>query len=107
MSDIDYEPEFEGSYDPRKADTPEMPPIAIPKEALSADALRGVIDNFVMREGTDYGTAEVSYESKIERVMKQMEKGDIKIVFDPNSETVTLMTKSEFKKLGLESPEES
>ncbi|MES1191364.1 MAG: YheU family protein [Steroidobacter sp.] len=37
-----------------KDETPQEP-VAIPHTELSADALRGVIDSFVLREGTDYG----------------------------------------------------
>jgi len=30
-------------------------PVAVPHTGLSAAALRGVIESFVLREGTDYG----------------------------------------------------
>ena len=75
-----------------------LPPLEVPKEALSADALRGVVDNYIMREGTDYGVAEVSYETKFKQVCRQIEGNEIKIVFDPNTETVTLMTKAEWNR---------
>ncbi|MFV8247718.1 YheU family protein [Bdellovibrio bacteriovorus] len=73
-------------------------PIEIPKEALSEQALRGVIDNFIQREGTDYGVNEVSYETKMQQVQKQIDKGHVRIVFDPNTETVSLMPELEWKK---------
>lgn len=78
---------------------PTEQPIEIPFDKLSSDALAGVIENFIQREGTDYGAVEISYEKKAERVLKQIEKGDIKIVFDLESETLTLLTKNDFKKL--------
>lgn len=68
----------------------------MPIEALSADALSGVIDDFILREGTDYGAAESAHESKIKRIQKQLQAGDVKIVFDPESESVTLLTKQEW-----------
>ncbi len=74
-------------------------PIEIPKEALSAHALRGVIDSFVQREGTDYGAHEVAYETKVEQIFKQIEKGHVRIVFDPNTESVSLVTEQEFRRL--------
>ncbi|ASD62234.1 YheU family protein [Bdellovibrio bacteriovorus] len=73
-------------------------PIEIPKEALSEQALRGVIDNFIQREGTDYGVNEISYETKMQQVQKQIDKGHVRIVFDPNTESVSLMPEHEWKK---------
>ena len=77
----------------------QQPPIEVPLSALSADALCGMIESFILREGTDYGVNEVTLESKIKQVRKQLEYGDIKIVFDPNTESATLVTMSEWKKL--------
>lgn len=76
-----------------------QPPVEIPMAALSADALLGMIDAFILREGTDYGVNEVSHESKVKQIEKQLNRGDIKIVFDPNTDTATLITKNEWKKL--------
>lgn len=73
--------------------------VNIPEGSLSDDALAGIIESFILREGTDYGAHELAHESKIERVRKQLSRGDIKIVFDPDSESVTLMTKTEWLKL--------
>ena len=83
---------------PRPSEQEEQPPVEIPKGSLSRDALKGVIENFILREGTDYGMAEVSYEAKAEQIERQLDRGHIKIVFDPNTETVTLMTDREWKK---------
>lgn len=76
-----------------------LPPVEIPYESLSEDALKGVIDNFVQREGTDYGSDEVHYETKIRQVQRQIEKGDVVIVFDPSSESVHLLAKTELRKI--------
>ena len=40
--------------------------IEIPAERLSAEVLRAVIEEFILREGTDYGSYEVSLEDKID-----------------------------------------
>lgn len=68
-----------------------QPPVVIPPEALSATALAGIIDAFVLREGTDYGETEHSHETKIKQVRRQLESGQAKIVYDPNTESVTLL----------------
>lgn len=79
--------------------SPQQPPIEIPLSALSSEALLGLIDAFIMREGTDYGVTEVSHENKVKQVRRQLEKGDVKIVFDSNTDTATLITKREFKRV--------
>jgi uncharacterized protein YheU (UPF0270 family) len=64
--------------------------LEIPKESISTDILQAIIKEFVLQEGTDYGHSEYSLESKIERVNKQLDKGLIKIFFDPETETAFL-----------------
>jgi len=76
-----------------------VPPVEIPVEALSPEALAGILDNFILREGTDYGTQEVSHEAKAQRVRAQLASGDVKVVFDPNTESVSLLTKTQWSKL--------
>jgi uncharacterized protein YheU (UPF0270 family) len=76
-------------------------PVEVPPEALSADALTAVIESFILREGTDYGREEIAHEKKLERVRKQLAQGDIKLVFDAETESVTFMTKRDWDKLQL------
>lgn len=73
-------------------------PLEVAINELSPEAVAGVIDGFICREGTDYGWNEISHEQKIRQITGQLNSGLIKIVFDPNTESVTLMTKLEFKK---------
>ena len=65
----------------------------IPPQSLSAEALQGLIEEFITREGTDYGWDEVPLSTKVEQVRRQIEKGDVVIVFDTVSETVSLLTR--------------
>jgi len=74
-------------------------PIEIEPNQLSESALSGIIENFILREGTDYGIVEVTYEKKAQQIRKQIQNGDIKIIFDQESETVTLLTKQALAKL--------
>lgn len=67
------------------------PPVAVPHAELSADALRGVIESFVLREGTDYGERGVSHEAKVQQVMRQLERGEVRIMFDPVDASVTIV----------------
>ena len=72
---------------------PEQEPIHIPHTELSADALRGVIEAFVLREGTEYGERDVSLERKVADVLRQLERGEAQIIFDPGTETVDIVVK--------------
>ena len=67
--------------------------IQIPYRELSPDALRGVIESFVLREGTDYGAREFSLDEKVAHVMKQLERGEALIEFDPEFETIDIKLK--------------
>ncbi|MFZ3229326.1 MAG: YheU family protein [Pseudobdellovibrio sp.] len=74
-------------------------PIQVDPEALSAEALRGVIESFVLREGTDYGSVELSLEQKIKNLNNKIQKKDIVLVFDSESESLTFLTKAEWQKI--------
>jgi uncharacterized protein len=79
------------------------PPIEVPPDALSADTVDALIESFILREGTDYGRVEISLDAKKEQVHRQLKKGDIKITFDSNTETVSLMTARDWQKLQAKS----
>jgi hypothetical protein len=66
-------------------------PVEVPYADLSADLLHAVIESFVLREGTDYGEREFSLEDKVARVISQLKKGEAKIIFDPESQSVTIV----------------
>jgi uncharacterized protein YheU (UPF0270 family) len=77
------------------ANEEQQEPIAIPPEQLSPQALRGVIEAFVLREGTDYGEREFSLEQKMAHVAAQIEAGEAQIWFDPNSNSIDIVRSSE------------
>jgi uncharacterized protein len=66
-------------------------PIEVPHTALSASALRGVVEAFVLREGTDYGDREVAFEVKVAQVMRRLDRGEARIVFDPKTQSVDIL----------------
>jgi uncharacterized protein YheU (UPF0270 family) len=66
-------------------------PLVVPHTELSAEALRGVVEAFVLREGTDYGATEFSLGQKVAHVLGQLERGEASIVFDPASESVDIV----------------
>jgi uncharacterized protein YheU (UPF0270 family) len=68
-------------------------PVEVPHTALDQGLLRAVIESFVLREGTDYGERELSLDDKVGRVVRLLERGDARIVFDPRTESIDLVTK--------------
>lgn len=60
----------------------------MPHTELSPEALRGVIESFVLREGTEYGEREFSLDEKVAHVMRQLERGEVHVTFDASTETV-------------------
>ena len=68
-----------------------MTAVKVPYNQLSPEALHGVIEEFVTRDGTDYGEVEVSLETKISQVLGQIKSGKAVIVFDQKTETCTIL----------------
>lgn len=69
----------------------------IPHTALSPDTLEALIEEFVLREGTDYGEFEVPLTQKILQIRKQLDRGDIVIVYDADSESCTIIRNDQRK----------
>ena len=54
---------------------------------LEPDTLRALIEHFIAREGTEHGQVEYSMETKIAQVMRQLQRNEATVVFDPETET--------------------
>ncbi|HMM76076.1 MAG TPA: YheU family protein [Gammaproteobacteria bacterium] len=72
-------------------DDDEEPPIPVPFRQLSAPALRGLVEAFVLREGTDYGEREYSLEEKIAQVLHRLERGEAEVMFDPRTSSASIV----------------
>ena len=62
----------------------------IPHHLLSAAALRGVLEAFVTREGTDYGIQEVPLATKVCQVQHQLDAGTAVLVYDETTDSCTI-----------------
>ena len=51
----------------------------------------GIVEEFVLREGTDYGHREYELQSKVAAVMRQLESGSAELTFDPTTETTSVV----------------
>ena len=67
-----------------------MPIHRIPIDKLSPEALLGVIEEFISRQGTDYGQIEASRETKLRQVKEKLERGAAFLIFDDETETTNI-----------------
>jgi len=67
----------------------------IPHRELSAEALQGIIEDFVTRDGTDYGEFETPLQSKVDQVKSQLDKGKFYILYDAELQTTTIVSKDQ------------
>ena len=72
--------------------------IEIPQDRLSPELLTGIIEEFVQREGTDYGANEATLGNKIQQVKKQIERGEVVVTFDQPTESCNLLTRTDFQR---------
>lgn len=72
--------------------------IEVPYRDISPDALQGLLEDFVTRQGYDTTEVDVGLEDWVQQVRQQLVKGELTIVFDPLTESVTILTKQEYRK---------
>lgn len=65
--------------------------IEVPYERISPDTLRKMIQEFVTRDGADWGDAGGTLEEKVAQVLHQLRNKKIKIVFDLTSQTANIV----------------
>lgn len=68
----------------------------IPYQSLDAETLSNLIESFILREGTDYGSEEVSLQNKTQKVLHQIKNGEVLILYSELSESVTLIHQQQF-----------
>lgn len=69
-------------------------PIEIPYERLPEPLLVRLIEEFVCREGTDYGPTEYTLAEKVAQVRRQLAQGKARLLFDQETETTTIVLRS-------------
>jgi uncharacterized protein YheU (UPF0270 family) len=73
--------------------------IEVPWRQLSEGALQGVIEEFVTREGTEYGLREVELATKVAQVRRQLERGEVLVFFDDETSSCQLVHRDEAGRL--------
>lgn len=65
----------------------------IPWQRLSDEVLDAVIEEFVSREGTEYGAEDYTLAEKVAQVRLQLQRGEAVVDFDPDTETCHLISR--------------
>ncbi len=65
--------------------------VEIAPDQLSRTALEGLVVEFVTRDGTDYGSRERAVEDKVAEVLRAIERGEARIVYEARSETINIV----------------
>jgi len=67
----------------------------IPFDQISAETLDSILQEHVLREGTNYGEHEITIDYQVAQLRKQLVNGDIVLVYSELHESVNLLPKSE------------
>lgn len=78
---------------PESTKEPDEEPIFVPFEELKPETLRNLAEEFVTREGTDYGHSEKSLDQKVEGLMRQLRSGDARICFEAKTGSIHIVAR--------------
>jgi len=68
----------------------------IPLSQVSPETLTAIIEDFILREGTDYGDIDTSKAEKIAQVQLQLQQGSAVLVYSELYESVNILPKADF-----------
>lgn len=68
----------------------------IPLEQINEETLTAIIEEFILREGTDYGVIDASKADKIAQVKLQLQQGSAVIVYSELYESVNILPREQF-----------
>ena len=72
----------------------------VPHMKLEKETLRRVIEEFVTREGTDYGHRERDLATKIDAVLRGLDRQEYYLCYDEKSDSCNIITKQELRGMG-------
>ena len=73
--------------------------LEIPLDDLSPEAVDGIIQEFIGREGTDYGHQDWTYDQKASQVLKQLKSRHAIILFNRKDQTINIVSRDEYSKI--------
>lgn len=74
--------------------------VIVPHDQLSPDALQGLLEEFVSRDGTDSGYIKLSLQQRVDQVRRQLDRGEVVVVFDEATQSANIVPLKEVKGIG-------
>ncbi|MEY4589839.1 MAG: hypothetical protein RL497_1915 [Pseudomonadota bacterium] len=75
--------------------------VLVPYTRIPTDALLGLLQDFAIQAGTDYGEVELDLPARVEIIRRQMQSGEAVLIFFPSDESFQIVTAQEAKLMGL------
>ena len=69
--------------------------VMVPQERLQQDVLNALLEEYVSRDGTDYGERESTLASKVGQLRQQLRSGDLQLLYDADSEQWDLVPRAQ------------
>jgi uncharacterized protein YheU (UPF0270 family) len=76
--------------------------VEVPPQRLQADILQALLEEYASRDGTDYGERELSLDQKVDSLRAQMQRRELLIVFDVDSDQWDLLPSQRARELLVE-----
>jgi uncharacterized protein YheU (UPF0270 family) len=67
--------------------------LEIPIGRLAVDVLDALLEEFASRDGTDYGEVETPIEMRVKQLRRQLEIGDLVLLYDSDDQQWDLLPK--------------
>ncbi|EHK90781.1 YheU family protein [Aggregatibacter actinomycetemcomitans] len=68
----------------------------IPWQELAEETLVNIVESVILREGTDYGSHEKTFEQKKKALLNRIRQGNAVIVWSELHESIDIKDKTEF-----------
>mgnify|MGYP000020504140 CR=1 FL=1 len=65
--------------------------IEVPLATLTEETLQAIMQDWVSRDGTDYGDVELTEEEKVAQLRAALKSGAAKIVYETTTESVRIL----------------
>ena len=73
-------------------------PTIVPISEIDPETLHRLVEEFVTREGTDYGHTDVQLQTKVKQVMGALYAGDAVVAYDERLNSATIIPNPELKR---------
>jgi len=73
--------------------------VDVPPSRVPEDSLRGLLEEFASRDGTDYGASETPLDERVRQLRRRLNAGEVALLFDVDSETWDLLPRDDARRM--------